>query len=179
MNADTPPLDPLNEREAALELELRSMAPLAPSSSLKDRIRQAAAELDSAPASLPVEPERKNVVEVPFWRKPGFAAVAAAVVIGIFATSFFFSPDSSEPVAVSLVGDPEDELIIWGNPPKVDPSPFALRNQVLVSQQNDGIVEDEHGRPMWKIRIQVLDRSPSAKSAVPVEQVVYVPVRHD
>lgn len=179
MNADPPPLDPLNEREAALELELRSLAPLAPSSNLKDRIRQAAAEQRTAPSPVSEDPSRKNVVEVPFWRKPGFIAVAAAVVIGVFATSFFFSPDSSEPVAVSLLGDPEDELIIWSNPPKVDPSPFALRNQVLVGQQNDGIVEDEHGRPMWKIRIQVLDRNQSAKSAVPVERVVYVPVRHD
>ena len=121
MNADIPPLDP---PEAALELELRSMAPLAPSSSLKDRIRQAASELDSAPAppELPRMSEataRKNVVEVPFWRKPGFVAAAAALVVGLFAAKFFFSPDESEPAMASLIGDPDDELIIWGNPPRV------------------------------------------------------------
>tara|TARA_R110002096_G_scaffold26518_22_gene81837 strand:+ start:10493 stop:10975 length:483 start_codon:yes stop_codon:yes gene_type:complete len=160
------------------------MAPLAPSSSLKDRIRQAASELDSAPAppELPRMSEataRKNVVEVPFWRKPGFVAAAAALVVGLFAAKFFFSPDESEPAMASLIGDPDDELIIWGNPPRVDPSPFTLKNQVLVSQENDGIVEDDHGRPMWKIRIKVLDRNGSNKNAVPVERVVYVPVRHD
>ena len=93
--------------------------------------------------------------------------------------NYFFAPDQEAPTHANLIGDPDDELIIWGNPPKIDPSPFALRNQVLVSQENDGIVEVEPGRPMWKIRIKVLDRNDSRKDVVPVERVLYVPVRHD
>ncbi len=177
MNAEIPPLDP---REAVLEQELRSLAPHGPSAGLKDRIRQAARELETAAGPPPLPREtHQNVIQVPFWRKPGVIGVAAALVIGLFAANVFFSSEDTRPTQANILGDPEDELIIWGNPPKIDPSPFALKNQVLVSQENDGIVEVEPGQPMWKIRIKVIDRNDPRKEGVPIERVLYVPVRHD
>ncbi len=180
MNVEIQPLEP---REAALEQELRALAPLSPSGGLKERIRQAARDLDANPtatiAPSAVQPERRNVIEAPFWRRPGLVAAAAVLVAGLFAAKLFFAPDAAPDTHANITGDPEDELIIWSNPPKVDPSPFALKNQVLVSQENDGIVEDEHGRPVWKIRIKVLDRNSAQTNAVPVERTLFVPVQHD
>ncbi len=201
MNVPGQNLDPEDKR---LQRELRGYEPVAPSDSLKERIRSAAA--DAGVETQPDRPLQEVLVRVPaFLRENWFGAAAAALAM-IFGGLLVFQPNEeasspqmvSAPVATSeapatpsntVQGDAVDGLVVWGNDnvPQLNRQSFISTDQHLVSQKNLGIVETEDGTPMWKIEYELLNRAswkdPQTGSQhqelVPEKRVLFISVHHD
>lgn len=201
MNVPGQNLDPEDNR---LQRELRGYEPVAPSDSLKERIRAAAA--DAGVETQPGRPLQDVLVRVPAFLRENWFGTAAAALAMIFGGLLVFqqsdeamSPNLvSAPMASSaapstqpdvLKGDASDGLVVWGNNnvPELNRESFISTDQHLVSQKNLGIVETEDGTPMWKIEYELLNRAswkdPQTGSQhqelVPEKRVLFISVHHD
>jgi len=191
MNSPEPELTPDDRK---LERELRGLEPEGPSDGLKARIRAAAADL-----GVETTPESRKVIAFPQFLKEQWLGAAAACFALVFAillladrqpadtTLALGNPDTTETEV--LTGDSDQGLILWGNDnvPRIDQNSFVSQDQVLISQENFGIVQEGDGPPMWKIQCEIVNRAvwedqetgDRHEKIVPERRILFVPVRHD